>query len=63
MYHKIKLSSREKINEWLTLCDFTLDLIRRNMGTKRVIQVFKKMREDKLKANFVMLKNLSKERQ
>lgn len=62
MYHKIKLSTNEKIKAWLSLCDFTYKLLKDNFGEKRLRQILKKMRDGRLEVNYSILKRLARVR-
>lgn len=60
MRHIIKLNTNEKIKAWLDLCDFYFDLIKENLSLKNFKKKLNEMREDKIKANKLMLKGLSR---
>ena len=60
MYHKLKLSSEEKIKTWLNLCDFTFELMEKNLGKRDFLKRLKKIREDQVKANYFLLRGLSR---
>ena len=60
MYHKLKLSSQEKIEAWLNLCDFTFELMEKNLGKRDFLQRLKSIREDQVKANCFLLRGLSR---
>jgi hypothetical protein len=60
MRHNIKLSIKEKINIWLDLCEFSLRLMESSMSKKELNKRLKKMRNEHLKRDRVILENLGK---
>ncbi len=60
MYHKVKLSTQERIKAWLNLCDLTFKLLKDNLGEKELRSRLKRMREEQIQANYLMLKGLNR---
>ncbi len=60
MYHKVELSTQERIKAWLNLCDLTFKLLKDNLGEEELLERLKRIREEKIKANYSILKGLSR---
>jgi len=60
MRHKIKLSISEKIRAWLELCDFSFQLMKRNLKPRELARRLKKMKEEHEEKNYRILKGLAK---
>lgn len=60
MRHKIKLSVKEKIRRWLELCDFSFKLMQRALTPKELAKRLREMREEHLKRDSRILRNLAK---
>ena len=60
MYHKVELSTQERIMAWLNLCDLTFKLLKDNLEEKELRRRLKTMREERIRANYSILKGLSK---
>lgn len=60
MQHALKLTAREKTNVWLDLCDFTFKLLKSNLSAKGLSRRFRKIRQDHLEEDYLILSRLSK---
>ena len=60
MYHRIRLSSQERILAWFHLCDLSFNLMKDNLGGDEFLRRLRKMREEKIRANHSTLRRLSR---
>lgn len=59
MEHRIKLTSQEKIIAWALISEFSLKLLRQNLSLKEFKKRRKKIREEHLKYDHLLLKKWS----
>lgn len=60
MHHKLHLSTKEKLDAWLQLCDLSFKLLKDNIDKKEIKNRLNKMREDHLRIDYSILKGLSR---
>ena len=60
MRHNIRLSTEEKINIWLDLCEFSLMLMQKTMSKKKLNEKMERMRSEHLKRNRIILEKIGR---
>jgi hypothetical protein len=60
MKHKLKLRVEEKVRRWLELCDFTYNLMKKNLSSKEFKKRLERIREEHLERDYRLLKSLAK---
>ncbi|MBT9145599.1 hypothetical protein B9J77_04185 [candidate division NPL-UPA2 bacterium Unc8] len=60
MKHNIRLSTKEKINIWLDLCEFSSGLMESTMSKKELNRKLEKMRSEHLKRDRIMLEKIGR---
>lgn len=60
MQHDLRLSSKEKIEIWLDLCDFSFKLMRAALSKRELKKRLNQMRRAHLEDDYLILSKLAK---
>jgi hypothetical protein len=58
--HKLKLTTKEKINIWLDLCDFSFRLMEKTMSRDELNRKLERMRSEHLKKDRIIWEKIGR---